>query len=170
MTSIEAAREGRHILVYTDGSCHGNPGPGGYAAVMMRMDGSDVLKKRKPILGYVAEETTNVKMEMMAVIAALEALKPDEQEPIVVYCDNDMIPKAMNEWIQGWIANGWRKSNKEPVKNRDLWERLVAAAEGKIVEWRWVKAHAGHPYNEEVDRLAQAQKEKARPAYYGFAA
>ncbi len=171
LTSIEAAREGRHILVYTDGSCHDNPGPGGYAAVMRRMDGTTQLKKRKPIVGYSAEETaTNVKMEMMAVIAALEALKPDESQPIVICCDNDMIPKAMKEWLGNWIANDWRKPNKEPVKNRDLWERLIAAAKGKDVHWQWVRGHAGNPYNEEVDRLAKTQKEIALAAFYGFAA
>ena len=176
MTTVETAREGKHILIYADGSCGGNPGPGGYAAVLRRMDGATVLKPRC-VRGQSPEETTNVRMEMTAAARALEEVKPGEPEPIVIYCDNQLVVKGMTEWLPNWIANGWKGSDRKPVANRDLWERLIAATEGKIIEWRWVKGHAGHPYNEEVDRLARAQMEKARKqvqsaqaAMYGFTA
>lgn len=169
MTEIDAARHGKHILIYTDGSCSPNPGPGGHAAVLRRMDGGTQLRRVR-VRGASADETTNVRMEMTAIAQALEVIKPGETEPIVIFSDNRLVLDGMAGWLQKWIVNGWRKSDKKPVENRDLWERIIAASEGKSIEWRWVKGHAGHPYNEEVDRLARAQMEKARAAFYGFAA
>lgn len=169
LTTIEAAREGKHILIYTDGSCHGGRGPGGYAAVVRRMDGATELKKLRK-RGQAEGETTNIRMEMTAAAVALEVFKPGEPEPIVIYSDNTLIVNGMHNWVGGWIENGWKASNRKPVLNRDLWERLIIAAEGKSIEWRWTKGHAGHPYNEEVDRLARTQMEAARAAYFGFAA
>jgi ribonuclease HI len=133
------------------------------------MDGDTQLKKVR-VRGAVAEETTNVRMEMTAIAKALEVVKPGEAEPIVIYSDNRLVLDGMSGWLQKWITNGWRKADKKPVENRDLWERLVAASAGKTIEWRWVKSHIGHPYNEEVDKLARAQMEEARAAFYGFAA
>ncbi len=151
-----------HILIYSDGSCHGNPGPGGYAATLRRIDaGGNELKCRK-VRGFDPTETTNVRMEMTAVAAALEYLKPSEPQPIIIRSDNSMIPNGMTEWLPGWIAKGWRKGDGKPVLNRDLWERIIAAAEGKTITWEWVRGHAGDPMNEEVDRLAGEQKEIAR--------
>lgn len=169
LIDIEPTREGLHILIYADGSCHVNPGPGGYAAVLRRMDGNTPRKKPKVLVGHDID-STNVRMEMTAVAAALEFLRPGEPEPIVIYSDNNLIASGMNDWVRNWVARGWRKSDGKPVENRDLWERLLAAADSKAVEWRWVRGHAGHPYNEEVDRLARRQMEHARAASYGFAA
>ncbi|MEQ1942394.1 ribonuclease H [Mesorhizobium sp. VNQ89] len=109
-------------------------------------------------------------MELTAVAVALEFLKPDEPEPIMVYCDSRQVHDGMTEWVPGWLVKGWKGSNGKTVKNRDLWERILAASEGKSIEWRWVRGHAGHPFNEEVDRLAREQTAIALPASYGFAA
>ncbi len=170
LLNIEAAHEGKHILIYTDGSCHGGRGPGGYAAVLRRMDGNVLRKKPKTVADCEPTETTNVRMEMTAAARALEVVKPGEPEPIIIYCDNELVVKGMTEWLPNWIANGWKGSDRKPVANRDLWERLLAATEGKSTEWRWVKGHAGHPGNVEVDRLAREQMAKARPLFYGFVA
>ncbi|MGF7007204.1 ribonuclease H family protein [Aminobacter sp. BE322] len=167
--SIEAANEGKHILIYADGSCYGNPGPGGYAAVLRRMDGN-TLRKMPKTVGGCDTETTSVRMEMIAAATALEVLKPGEPEPIVIYCDSKQIHDGMTQWLPGWIARGWKGSGGKSVKNRDLWERLLIASEGKTIIWRWVKGHAGHLFNEEVDRLARKQMAKARPMSYGFVA
>ncbi|MCJ7995245.1 ribonuclease HI [Rhizobium cremeum] len=151
-----------YILIYTDGSCHGNPGPGGYAATLRRIDAEGNELKCHKVRGFDPAETTNVRMEMTAVAAALEHLKPDEPQPIVIRSDNNMIPDSMTKRLPGWIANGWRKGTGKPVLNRGLWERIIAAAEGKTITWEWVRGHAGDPMNEEVDRLAGQQKEIAR--------
>ncbi len=151
-----------HILIYTDGSCHGNPGPGGYAATLRRIAAEGTALKCHRVSGFDPTETTNVRMEMTAVATALEYLKPDEPQPIIIRSDNSMIPDGMTKWLLGWIAKGWRKGDGKPVLNRDLWERIIAAAEGKTITWEWVRGHAGDPMNEEVDRLAGEQKELAR--------
>lgn len=168
MTTATAAREGEHILIYTDGSCDGPRGVGGYAAILLRMDGSTELKKH-PVRGRSDRETTNVRMEMTAAALALEVVKPGEPQPIVIYSDSRLVVDGMTCWISGWIANGWKKSDRKTVENRDLWERILAAAAGKTVEWRWVKGHAGNQYNAEADRLARAQMEQAKAEFYGFA-
>ena len=158
--SGDPTTSGRHILVHSDGSSD-NPGPGGYAAVLRRMNGDTELK-RKTVRGFETETTTNVRMEMMAAVVALEAIKPGEPEPIVIYSDNNLLSKAMNEWVEGWIARGWRGADRKPVSNQDLWERLLSAADNKTVHWRWVRGHAGHPFNEEADGLARRELAKAR--------
>lgn len=151
-----------HILIYTDGSCHGNPGPGGYAATLRRIaaDGSELKCRR--VFGLEPENTTNIRMEMTAVAKALEQLKSDEPLPIVIRPDLELIVRTTTEYLPTWLTNGWRKSDGKPVKNRDLWERIVAAAEGKAITWEWVRGHAGDPRNEQVDRLAAEQMELAR--------
>jgi ribonuclease HI len=151
-----------HILIYTDGSCHGNPGPGGYAATLRRIaaDGSELKCHR--VVGLEPKKTTNIRMEMTAVAMALEYLKTDEPQPIVIRPDLELIFRTTTDYLPTWLTNGWRKSDGKPVKNRDLWERIVAAAEGKAITWEWVRGHAGDPRNEEVDRLAAKQMELAR--------
>ena len=135
------------VEIYTDGACRGNPGPGGWAATLQYGDHSRELS------GADAN-TTNNRMELMAVIAALEALK----RPVsaVVHTDSEYVRRGITEWMKSWKARDWRTADKKPVKNRELWERLDAAAERHEVEWRWVKGHSGVPGNERVDALANA--------------
>ena len=135
-------------MIYTDGGCIGNPGPGGYAA-LIRIAGEE----RIVVGGDPA--TTNNKMEMMAAIKALEDL-PDGASAIV-HSDSQYLIKGMTEWLSGWKRKGWRNSAKEPVKNRDLWEVLDALASRRLVNWQWVRGHNGHEENEKVDGLANAE-------------
>lgn len=158
MTTNLTAQE--HILIYTDGSCSGNPGPGGYAAVARRIDSDGNVLETAKVLGSEPHHTTNVRMEMMAVAIALEQATIDDALPIIVRSDNQMISKGMNDWVRNWIKKGWRKADGKPVLNQDLWERIIAASAGKAVEFDWVKGHAGDPYNEEVDTLAVEQTQK----------
>lgn len=140
------------ILIHTDGSCLHPQGPGGWAASIRRMHGSTELKKLV-ISGHV-DPTTNVRMEMTAVIKALSRIKRDEKAPIIVRSDNQMISRGMNEWLPGWVAKGWRKADGKAVLNRDLWEDLLRLSDGLNITWEWVKGHSGDPMNEEVDVLA----------------
>ena len=136
------------IVIYTDGACKGNPGPGGWGALLRAADGAE-----KELCGG-EPETTNNRMEMMAVIEALSALKRPCH--VVLHVDSQYVLKGMTEWLQGWKAKGWRTAAKQPVKNVDLWQRLdalVHQSEHRI-EWQWVKGHAGDPGNERADALA----------------
>ena len=135
------------ILVYTDGACSGNPGPGGYGAIL-EWDGHV-----REIKGGAAH-TTNNRMELMAAIAALEALK----RPVTVdlHTDSQYLRNGIMTWIKGWKRNGWKTADKKPVKNVDLWQRLDAALKPHHVRWHWVKGHAGHVMNERADELARA--------------
>lgn len=136
------------VVIYTDGACKGNPGPGGWGALLRAADGAE-----KELFGGEAE-TTNNRMEMMAVIEALSALKRPCH--VVLHVDSQYVLKGMTEWLQGWKAKGWRTASKQPVKNVDLWQRLdalVHQSEHRI-EWRWVKGHAGDSGNERADALA----------------
>ena len=133
------------VVIYTDGACRGNPGPGGWASLLRYGDHVREL--------YGAEaHTTNNRMELMAAIRGLEAL----QRPTVVdlFTDSQYVQKGITEWLTGWIARGWRTASKAPVKNADLWQRLQTATAPHTVHWRWVKGHSGVPDNEAVDRLA----------------
>jgi len=134
------------VEIFTDGACSGNPGPGGWGAIL-RING-----KEKELFGGELE-TTNNRMEMMAVIEALAALK----RPVatVVYTDSQYVQKGISEWIHGWKRRGWKTADKKPVKNEDLWRRLDTLAAGHRVSWQWVKGHAGHPENERADALAR---------------
>lgn len=136
----------KSIQIFTDGSCLGNPGPGGYGVV---------LKYRghlKELAGGFAM-TTNNRMELMAAIAALECLK--EPCEIDLSTDSQYVRQGIMQWLQNWKRNNWRTSNKEPVKNKDLWQRLDAACQPHKIRWHWVKGHAGHVENERCDVLAR---------------
>jgi ribonuclease HI len=133
------------IEIFTDGACKGNPGPGGWGALLIA-DGH-----KKEMFGGELN-TTNNRMELKAVIEALSALKrPCE---IVVHTDSQYVQKGISEWIHGWKARGWKTAAKEPVKNVDLWQELDAAQARHSIQWRWVKGHAGHDGNERADALA----------------
>ena len=135
------------VDIFTDGACSGNPGPGGWGAIL-RYNGIE-----KELAGGAAE-TTNNRMEMMAAIAALEALKRPAR--VRVHTDSIYLKDGITKWIHAWRAKGWKTANRKPVKNQDLWKRLEAALEPHEVEWFWVKGHAGHPENERADELARA--------------
>jgi ribonuclease HI len=134
-----------HVTISTDGACKGNPGPGGWGA-LLRMG-----TKEKELSGY-EPDTTNNRMELLAAIKALEALtKPCR---VTLTTDSVYVKDGIQKWIHGWQRNGWRTADKKPVKNMDLWQALLAAAAPHEVEWKWVKGHNGDPDNERVDRLA----------------
>ena len=140
------------VMIYTDGSARGNPdGPGGYGTILKYIDPKGVLHEREYSAGY--KKTTNNRMELMGVITGLEALnRPCEVE---VVSDSKYVTDAFNQhWIDGWQKNGWRTSQKAPVKNPDLWKRLLEAKKMHSVVFTWVKGHAGHPENERCDFLA----------------
>ncbi len=134
------------VIIYTDGACSGNPGPGGWGALLV-CDG----RERELSGGDAA--TTNNRMEMMAVIEALNVLKKPVRA--VVYTDSQYVQKGISEWIHGWKRKGWKTASGDPVKNVDLWKALDEAARVHEIEWKWVKGHAGHPEKERVDRLAR---------------
>ena len=140
------------VKIYTDGAARGNPdGPGGYGTVLEYVDTKGQLHTKEISQGY--KKTTNNRMELMAVIAGLEALnRPCEVE---VYSDSQYVVNAFNQhWIEGWIKKGWKRGKNEPVKNVDLWKRLLTAKEKHQVQFIWVKGHDGHPQNERCDALA----------------
>lgn len=140
------------ILAYTDGACSGNPGPGGWGALLVAKDGDTVLKERE--LNGGEAETTNNRMELLAAINALEAL--GRASKITVITDSTYVKNGVEGWIHGWKRNGWKTAAKKPVKNVDLWQRLDEAQGRHDVTWEWVKGHAGHPENERADELARA--------------
>ena len=139
------------VDIYTDGACSGNPGIGGYGAILVYTDADGIKHEKELSEGY--KLTTNNQMELMAVIAGLEALKmPCE---VTLYSDSKYVVDAFNNnWIEGWIKKGWKTAGKTPVKNVELWQRLLKAKEIHEVEFIWVKGHAGHEYNERCDALA----------------
>ena len=145
----------QEITIYTDGACKGNPGPGGWGALLVRG------QERLELCGgeYL---TTNNRMEMMAVIEALQSL--GEPHLVALYLDSEYVRKGITEWIHNWKLRGWRTADKKPVKNADLWQTLDALAhtKGHKINWHWVKGHAGHPGNEAADALANAGIAKAR--------
>jgi ribonuclease HI len=142
------------VVIYTDGACSGNPGPGGWGAILRAGEHEKELWGGEPL-------TTNNRMELMAAIQALEALK----KPCVVelHTDSQYVRQGITEWITGWKARGWRTAAKAPVKNDDLWKRLDAARARHTVDWRWVKGHSGHPENERADELARRGCEENKP-------
>jgi len=135
------------IEIYTDGACKGNPGPGGWGVLLRSGD------NQKELYGGEAS-TTNNRMELMAVIQALEALK--RPCAVKLYLDSQYVLKGITEWLPGWKAKGWKTASKQPVKNQELWQRLddLVTKSGHKVDWRWVRGHNGHPGNERADALA----------------
>jgi len=133
------------IEAFTDGACAGNPGPGGWGVVIIERD------SRREAYGGESS-TTNNRMELTAAIEALKTTKG----PIRLYTDSQYVKNGITTWIKGWKRNGWRTADRKPVKNQDLWLALEGAVEGRTVDWRWVKGHAGHPENERADALARA--------------
>ncbi|MBV1776638.1 ribonuclease HI [Burkholderiaceae bacterium DAT-1] len=133
------------VTMYTDGACKGNPGPGGWGALL-------VYKGQEKELFGGEPDTTNNRMELMAVIAGLEALKRSCE--IEVWLDSQYVKNGIESWIHGWKRNGWKTADKKPVKNAELWQRLDSAVSRHTIKWRWVKGHAGHAGNERADALA----------------
>jgi len=139
--------ESGRVEIFTDGACSGNPGPGGWGAILRCRGVEKELSGGEPL-------TTNNRMEMMAVLQALGALT----RPCAVdlYTDSEYVKKGMTEWLRGWKARGWKTADKKPVKNEDLWRALDDAAARHAIAWHWVRGHAGHPENERADALARA--------------
>ncbi len=133
------------IEIYTDGACRGNPGPGGWGALLKSGKREKELKGAEPM-------TTNNRMELTAVIRALEALKRPVQARL--YTDSEYVRRGITEWLPAWKSRGWRTADRQPVKNQDLWQRLDELSSGHAIEWSWVPGHAGVPGNERVDQLA----------------
>lgn len=135
------------VTIYTDGACSGNPGPGGWGALLL-------AGNRKRELSGGEPQTTNNRMEMMAVIEALSALRKHCQ--VDLYTDSTYVRNGVTQWMDNWKANGWRTASRKPVKNQDLWQALDAAVAGHDVNWHWVRGHSGDPGNERADELARA--------------
>ncbi|MEW5746789.1 MAG: ribonuclease HI [Nitrospirota bacterium] len=141
------------VEIFADGACSGNPGVGGFGAILRSGEKERELSGCEPL-------TTNNRMELLGVIAALEALKRPCR--VRVTTDSNYVVKGMSEWLSGWLRNNWRNSQKKEVLNRDLWERLIRAAEPHEATWHWIKGHDGHPENERCDRLAREAIEECR--------
>lgn len=141
------------VKIFTDGACLGNPGPGGWAALLR-------YGAHEKLLSGGETATTNNRMELFAAIAGLEALNRDCE--IELSTDSQYLRQGIEEWLPHWRANGWRTAGKQPVKNQDLWERLAAAAARHRINWRWVRGHSGHLENEIVDRAARKQAMRIR--------
>lgn len=150
---MTVAQGSKEVGIHTDGACLGNPGPGGWAALLR-------YRGRERELAGGEAQTTNNRMELMAAIMALEALS--EPCTIVLHTDSQYVRQGITEWLPGWIRRNWRTSGGSDVKNRDLWERLQAACARHRIDWRWVKGHSGDPDNERVDQLAREQAEALR--------
>ena len=144
MTDSEAPAP---VEIFTDGACRGNPGPGGWAALLRRGE-------NERLLSGASSMTTNNRMELQAAIEGLAALKRASR--VVLTTDSQYVRQGVTTWVATWKRNGWRTSAREPVKNRDLWERLDLLAASHQVEWKWVRGHSGHPENERVDQAANA--------------
>ncbi len=145
----------KEVLIHTDGACLGNPGPGGWAALLR------YGARERAVSGGEAQ-TTNNRMELMAAIVALETLT--EACVVALVTDSQYVRQGITEWMPGWVRRGWKTAGGDPVKNRDLWERLHAASQRHRIDWRWVKGHSGDPDNERVDTLARAEAQKFRAA------
>ena len=142
----------KHIQIFTDGACSGNPGPGGWGAILR-------YKAHEKELSGGEAETTNNRMELMALIAALEQLK--EPCEIDLYSDSQYVINGLQKgWAKGWRARGWKKADKSPALNSDLWARLLDLSEAHTIHYNWIKGHAGHPENERCDRLAVEQSKR----------
>jgi ribonuclease HI len=141
------------VEIFTDGACRGNPGPGGWAALLR------IGEKEREISGGEAH-TTNNRIELRAAIEALNALKRPCR--VEIHTDSNYVRDGITKWIHGWNRNGWRTADKKPVKNAELWQELIEAAQRHQVEWHWVKGHSGHAENDRVDALACAEADKQK--------
>lgn len=148
------------LFAFTDGACSGNPGPGGWGALLVARDGDRVLREKE--LSGGAAETTNNRMELTAAIEALAALR--EPSRITVVTDSVYVRDGMTSWLAGWKARGWKTAAKKPVKNEDLWRLLDEQAARHQIRWEWVKGHAGHPENERADELARTGMAPFKPS------
>ena len=146
----------KHLTIHTDGACEGNPGPGGWAAILRYGERVRELSGGDPA-------TTNNRMELQAALAALQALK--EPCRIELHTDSEYLRNGMTEWLAGWKARGWRTKQKQPVRNEDLWRELDAQDQLHAIRWHWLKGHAGHPENERCDVLAKAEITKLRAQF-----
>tara|TARA_B100000700_G_scaffold177736_1_gene196400 strand:- start:15 stop:461 length:447 start_codon:yes stop_codon:yes gene_type:complete len=142
----------KYIEIFTDGACKGNPGVGGWGAILIYKD------HKKEICGSSADTTNNI-MELTAVIKALDTLK--EPCHVVLTTDSNYVKDGITDWIKNWKLNGWKTSNKQPVKNQDLWRQLDTLSAKHVIEWKWVKGHSGHPGNEHADALANEAIEQS---------
>ena len=133
-------------VIYTDGACSGNPGPGGWGAVILNEEENDINISGKE------QSTTNNRMELVAPIMALKKIKKNSK--IIIYTDSIYLKNGITTWIKNWEKNGWKNANKKPVKNKDLWVTLNKLSKEHVIDWKWVKAHAGNKYNEIADKLA----------------
>jgi ribonuclease HI len=147
------------LFAYTDGACSGNPGPGGWGAILIAREGDTVVREKA--LNGGAAQTTNNQMELMAAISALETLSKPSR--VTVVTDSSYVKDGITKWIFGWKAKGWKTAGRKPVKNEELWKRLDAATQRHDVTWEWVKGHAGHIENERADELARAGMEPFKP-------
>ena len=146
------------VSLFTDGACSGNPGPGGWGALLRYQEHEQELSGGEPA-------STNNRMEMLAVINGLESLEQPMQ--VRICTDSQYVMKGVTEWLAGWKRRGWKTADRQPVKNMDLWQRLELALAPHQVEWQWVRGHSGHPENERVDELARAaiQRAKQQPSH-----
>lgn len=145
--------DAKAVEMFTDGACRGNPGPGGWATLLR-------MGNRELELSGGETPTTNNRMELTAAIRGLAALKRPSK--VILYTDSTYVRDGITKWIHGWRRNGWRTADRKPVKNAELWQALVEAAQPHSVEWRWVKGHSGHPENDRVDALACAEADRLR--------
>ena len=148
------------LYAYTDGACSGNPGPGGWGAMLIARDGDTVVKTRE--LKGGEPDTTNNRMELLAAINALEAL--EKPSTITLVTDSNYVKDGITKWIFGWKKNGWKTAAKKPVKNEELWKALDAATTRHTITWKWIKGHAGHAENERADELAREGMEPFKTA------
>jgi ribonuclease HI len=145
--------------IYTDGGCHGNPGPGGWAFIALRSPTAYETSGNEPA-------TTNNRMELTAVIKALEyagSLPPAETNQLRIYSDSQYVRQGITIWIHNWLRNGWKTAGKDPVKNQALWQRLHELAEGFAIDWQWVRGHSGATFNERCDALVQVAIKQLEP-------
>ena len=153
MSELRSAPAENNIIVYTDGGCAPNPGPGGWAAILIRGAREKVLKGGEL-------HSTNNRMELTAAIAALEAIRAGSE--VDIHTDSQYVRNGITQWIHGWKRNGWRTVTREPVKNVELWQRLEAAMHKHKVRWHWVRGHSGHRYNDRVDKLVHVARKEVQ--------
>jgi ribonuclease HI len=152
-----ANKEKSQVIIYTDGACSGNPGPGGYGAILK------YGKETKEISGC-EPNTTNNRMELMAAVSALKLIKRPCKIQIIT--DSNYMVKGMTQWIHGWIKKNWINAQKKPVLNRDLWEELLKLSQGHDIEWHWIRGHQGHPENERCDQIARQALKKCSRSHF----